>query len=100
MTTAPAKVVTKTVKPSPKQTTARPRVVTTTHAAAHAPVATCASHTVGTCAAGSPHPAGAMAQYTDGSISFSARLRGQLLLDVAQHLLAQVDQAKEPPATA
>jgi hypothetical protein len=41
-----------------------------------------------------------MAQCTDGSISFSARLRGQLLLDVAQHLLAQVDQAKEPPATA
>jgi DNA-binding transcriptional LysR family regulator len=29
-----------------------------------------------------------------------ATLRGQLLLDVAQHLLAQVDQAKEPPATA
>jgi hypothetical protein len=29
-----------------------------------------------------------------------ATLRGQLLLDVAQHLLTQVDQAKEPPATA
>ncbi|WP_265737745.1 DUF3761 domain-containing protein [Actinacidiphila oryziradicis] len=39
-------------------------------------MATCASHTVGTCAAGSPHPAGAMAQCTDGSISFSAHFQG------------------------
>jgi hypothetical protein len=39
-------------------------------------VATCASHTVGTCAAGSPHPAGAMAQCKDGSISYSAHFQG------------------------
>ncbi|WP_127354020.1 DUF3761 domain-containing protein [Actinacidiphila soli] len=55
---------------------AKPRVVKTTHAAAQAPVATCASHTVGTCAADSPHPAGAMAQCMDGSISYSAHFQG------------------------
>ncbi|NUQ98990.1 MAG: DUF3761 domain-containing protein [Streptomyces sp.] len=34
--------------------------------------ATCAPHTVGTCAADSPHPA----QCQDGSYSFSASFRG------------------------
>lgn len=38
--------------------------------------ATCAAHTVGVCAAGSPHPAGATAQCSDGTYSYSASFRG------------------------
>jgi hypothetical protein len=38
--------------------------------------ATCAAHTVGTCAADSPHPAGAMAQCNDGAYSYSSSFRG------------------------
>lgn len=37
---------------------------------------TCAPHTVGTCAAGSPHPSGATAQCADGSYSYSAHFSG------------------------
>jgi hypothetical protein len=38
--------------------------------------ATCAPHTVGTCAADSPHPAGATAKCNDGSYSYSAHFSG------------------------
>lgn len=38
--------------------------------------ATCASHTVGVCAADSPHPTGATAQCDDGTYSYSASFRG------------------------
>ncbi len=56
-----------------------------THALTHAPThhpsggsspATCAPHTVGSCAAGSPHPSGATAQCDDGTYSWSATFRG------------------------
>jgi len=66
-----------TVKPAPTHTTVKPRVVRTTPPpTTQAPVAMCASHTVGTCAAGSPHPAGAMAQCKDTTYSYSAHFQG------------------------
>lgn len=53
---------------------------TPTHTATRQPSggssATCAPHTVGTCAADSPHPAGATAQCYDGTYSYSAHFRG------------------------
>lgn len=36
----------------------------------------CASHTVGVCRAGSPHPAGATAQCKDGTWSHAEHFRG------------------------
>jgi hypothetical protein len=45
-------------------------------AASTAQAASCAHHTVGTCAANSPHPRGATARCKDWSYSYSAHFSG------------------------
>lgn len=62
--------------PSPTPTRTHTPTRAPTHAPTHRPAATCAPHTVGTCAAGSPHPAGTTAECNDGTYSYSAHFRG------------------------